>query len=55
MNLYQCNVLKKYPNEWWCIYDNCISPSKNSIIYIQFELPYANSINYIQFELPYAY
>ena len=35
------NCLKKYPNEWWCIYDNCISPSKNSIIYIQFELPYA--------------
>ena len=38
------NCLKKYQNvscKWWCIYDNCISPSKNTINYIPFELPYA--------------
>ena len=45
------NCLKKYQNvscKWWCIYDNCISPSKNTINYIPFEihsyfLPYHES------------
>ena len=47
------NCLKKYPNEWWCIYKNCISPSRNQIKYYpikfnefiikkEFELPFAN-------------
>ena len=38
------NDFEKYQNvscKWWCIYDNCISPSKNTINYIPFELPYA--------------
>jgi len=40
------NCLKKYPNQWWCIYENCISPSRykfnNFIIEKQFELPFAH-------------
>lgn len=47
------NCLKKYPNEWWCIYENCISLSRNKIKYYpikfnefiikkEFELPFAN-------------
>ena len=40
------NCLKKYPNQWWCIYENCISLSRykfnNFIIEKQFELPFAH-------------
>jgi len=47
------NCLKKYPNEWWCIYENCISFSRNQIKYYpikfnefiikkEYELPFAN-------------
>ena len=40
------NCLKKYPNLWWCIYENCISLSRykfnNFIIEKQFELPFAH-------------
>ncbi len=40
------NRLKKYPNQWRCIYENCISPSRykfnNFIIEKQFELPFAH-------------
>ena len=50
------NCLKKYQNvscKWWCIYDNCISPSKNTINYIPIKFNYF--IIRKEFELLYAY
>ena len=52
------NCLKKYQNvscKWWCIYDNCISPSKNTINYIHIPIKFNYFIIEKEFELPYAY
>lgn len=52
------NCLKKYQDvscKWWCIYDNCISPSKNTINYIHIPIKFNYFIIEKEFELPYAY
>ena len=33
------NCLIKYPDNWWCIYENCISPSKNTEHIIKIRMP----------------
>jgi hypothetical protein len=47
------NCLKKYPNQWWCIYENCISSSINQIKY--YPILFNEFIIKKEFELPYAY
>jgi hypothetical protein len=52
------NDFEKYQNvscKWWCIYDNCISPSKNTINYIHIPIKFNYFIIEKEFELPYAY
>lgn len=36
------NCLEKYPDEWWCIYDNCISYSRPIESFIILQLPKIN-------------